>query len=219
MLVDVLRQVLFLLAHQLDGSLGSAIVVVSLGARLLLLPLTIRAALAARAQQARLALLQPDHERLRKRHSGDPLKLAESTQALHRQHGISLLPKGTLIPVLVQIPLGAALYQAIVKGVATRQRYLWIRDLARPDLFVTGVVGVFAAVGSYAAAGGQASAGAQTGMTTTTAVLISALAAVAFAYRIAAGVGVYWAASSLVGVLQSVIVRQVASRQLRAVGP
>ena len=213
--VDVLRQLLFLLAHQFDGSLGTAILAVSLGARLMMLPLTFRAAIAARRQQQRLATLQPELDRLRSRHAGDALALAEATQALYRQHGISALPRGGLLTALVQIPLGAALYQAIMRGVATRQGFLWMADLARPDALLAGIVGALAALGAYTSSvSAPSTPGAQAGMSITTTVLVGGLLAAAFAVRMASGVGVYWAASSLVGVGQSLLVRRFESRRL-----
>lgn len=198
-LVDVLRQILFLLAHHMDGSFGAAILVVSAVARLLIMPLTVRAALGARAQQARLAKLQPELDRLRKRHAKNAGELALATAELHRAHGISVLPKGTWLTMAVQLPLGAALYKAIRTGVN-------VGALARPDWGITAIVGLLAAANGYASSVTQPTS---TASAYTFAVVSGALS-IFFSYRLASGIGLYWAASSAVGILQPLLVRLAA---------
>src|SRR5688572_4515618 len=95
LLVDALRQLLFALAHQMDGSLGAAIAVIGGVARVLLLPLTVRAALAARDHQARILQLAPQLDALKTRYASRPGELAAQTAALYRENGITMLPKGT----------------------------------------------------------------------------------------------------------------------------
>jgi YidC/Oxa1 family membrane protein insertase len=211
--VEVLRQLIFLLSHHMGGSVGGAIVVVSAVARVLLLPLTVRAALAAREHQARIARIQPQLDALAKRNAGKPVDLATHTAALHREHGIPTLPKGTLLTLLVQFPIGAALYQAVRSGLTAGARFLWIGDLARPDYALTAVVGILAALGVYITGATQPAATTPAGMSTYSAAIVSGLLTVFFAFRLASGVGIYWAASSLVGLVQPVIVRQIVLRR------
>ncbi len=201
-LVELLRQTLFLLAHHMDGSLGAAIVVVSAAARLIIMPLTVRAALAARAQQARIAALAPELERLRARHGKDAGQLALATGELYRKHGISPMPKGTLLTFAVQLPLGAALYTAIRTGIT-------VGSLARPDWAITALVGMLAAASGYASAATQPTPATPAGLSTYTLAAVSALMAVFFTFRLASGIGIYWAASSFVGLLQPAIVARL----------
>jgi YidC/Oxa1 family membrane protein insertase len=212
-LVEVLRQLIFLLSHHMGGSVGGAIVVVSAVARVVLLPLTVRAALAARDHQARIARIQQQLDVLAKRHAGKPVDLATHTAALYDEHGIPTLPKGTLLTALVQFPIGVALYQAVRTGLTAGARFLWIGDLARPDFALTALVGILAALGVYVTGATQPTATTPAGLSTYSAAIVSGLLTVCFAFRLASGVGIYWAASSLVGLVQPVIVRQIALRR------
>src|SRR2546430_9016452 len=84
---DLSRAAIFAAAHVFAGSLGAGIVAVSLGVRLALLPLTIRLARRALAQQAILARLQPELQRLQARYGNDPAARWRRTQALYRREG------------------------------------------------------------------------------------------------------------------------------------
>ena len=131
-LVDIVRATIFAGTHVLGGSLGTSIVVISTLVRLALLPLTLRAARQARAQQARLAELQPQLERLKKRFAKDPAQLIAETRAFYKKHDIKL--SGTSVAsLLVQLPLLGALFSAVRNGLGARVRFLWVADLSRAD--------------------------------------------------------------------------------------
>jgi len=213
LLVDALRQLLFALAHHMDGSLGASVAVLAAVARVMLLPLTVRAALAARDHQARVLLLKPQLDALNKRYVGKPGELAVQTAALYQENDISPLPKGTLITALVQIPLGAAIYQAVRTGIRVGTRFLWIGDLTRPDFALTAVVGLLAALGVGITGATQPTGASPAGMPTCAMAVVSGLMTVFFAYRLASGIGIYWAASSVVGMLQPLIVRRIVLRR------
>ena len=209
LLVDALRAVLVVLTHTFGGSLGTAIVAVSIVVRLLLLPLTLRVALESRALERRKAKLKPELDRLAKRHADDPVELLRRTRALHEKHGIPALPRGMLALTLVQLPLGGALYHAIRTGLGVGQRFLWLADLGRPDAMVAGIVALLAA-GSVAASGQGASANGSAA--TWAGMLVSGVVSLLIVWRLAAGVGLYWGASSLVGIVQGLLVRRAEAR-------
>ncbi len=197
----------------MHGSLGGAIAVIAAITRVLLLPLTIRAALAAREHQARIRLLEPQLHDLKARHAGQPGELAVQTAALYKEHGVPALPKGTLITALVQLPLGAAVYQAVRTGISAGSRFLWIGDLTRPDFGLTAVVGALAALSVGITGATQPSGATTAGMSTYAMAVVSGLLTIGFAFRLASGLGVYWAASSAVGLLQPVIVHRIVARR------
>ena len=213
LLVDALRAVLVVLTHAFGGSLGTAIVAVSIVVRLLLLPLTLRVALESRALERRKAKLKPEVDRLAKRHADDPVELLRRTRALHEQHGIAALPRGTVALALVQLPLGGALYQAIRTGLGVGQRFLWLADLGRPDATVAGIAALLAA-GAVAASGQSASANGSAA--TWAGMAVSGAVTLLIVWRLAAGVGLYWGASSLVGIAQGLLVRRAESRAAAA---
>ncbi|HKN69315.1 MAG TPA: membrane protein insertase YidC [Gemmatimonadaceae bacterium] len=200
--LDLLRAVLFAFAHVCGGSLGGGIVVLSLIVRLALLPLTYRLALRGHEYQMALRRLKPQLDALKDRHGADPLRLAQETRALQTRNGIGMTPKGTFLGALVQMPIGAGIYQTIGSVAKRAAQFLWIHDLSRPDALVASVA---AGLAGAAVAAGPSSTGSR---------VSAALAAgVTFvvAWRLSAGVGLYWVASNIVGVVQSFLVRRAAA--------
>ena len=198
LVVDFVRALVFAMAHVFGNSVGSGILAVSVLARLALLPLTLRSARRVMAHQARMAELRPALERLRLRHGDDRAALAEATMRLYREHGIEVIPRGTLASTLIQLPIGAALYQAFASGLGPRLSFLWIGDLARPD----------AALAAIAASMAGLAAGLSTSSTNRGAILLSATITLVIAWRLSASVALYWVASSGVGAVQALVLRR-----------
>jgi YidC/Oxa1 family membrane protein insertase len=86
------------------GGLPAAIVLLTLGVRAALHPLTRRA---VRGERARLGLV-PALAALRRRHAGNPTRLAEESMALYRSAGVS--PWAGLMPALAQAPVFVVLF-------------------------------------------------------------------------------------------------------------
>lgn len=205
--VDLLGTLLVALSHVCGGSLGGGIVVLSLIVRLAMLPLTLRLAIRMREQQAALKRLTPRIEALKKRHARDRARLAKELQALYTANGIGAAPKGSLLTALVQLPVGAGLYQAIAGGVRRAASFLWIGDLARPDAIIAGLAAAAAGAAIVTAPDGSAQ--------TRTAAIVSTVLTFFFAWRLSAGVGLYWLTSNVVGVGQSLVLRRMTSADAR----
>src|SRR5690348_1524979 len=206
-LLDLLRIMLFALAHVCGGNLGGAIVVLSLIVRVALLPYTLRLAMRVRAHQLAMQRLAPEVERLRKRYANDPLRTAVKTRELYAANGIGLLPQGTWAGTIVQSILGGAVYRVVGTAATRAVGFLWMTDLTRPDVLIASVAAGLAGAATIAAGGGSASR--------TTAALA---AGVTFfvAWRLSAATGLYWVASNAVGVVQSLLLRRRAPRDAAA---
>jgi YidC/Oxa1 family membrane protein insertase len=198
LVVGFVRALVFAAAHVCGNSVGCGILAVSLLVRLALLPLTLRAARRGMAHQARLAELKPALDRLQADHANDRAALAEATLRLHREHGLGMLPRGTVAAALIQLPIGAALYQAFAKGLGPRLGFLWIGDLARPDAMLVGLAAALAGL----------TAGLGTTSNSRTAVAVSAALTLVIAWRLTASVALYWIASSSVGAVQALVLRR-----------
>lgn len=144
--VELVRVAIVSVAQVCGGSLGSAVVLVSVGIRLALLPLTLRIARQARTQQERVAKLRPTIEALQKRYAGDPARLWRETQALYRKHDVRLLTPSGMVTMLVQAPLLGALFSATRRGLGEKIRFLWIAELGRPDAVLAWVVATLTAI-------------------------------------------------------------------------
>ena len=105
--VAALHHVLSTLAGAVPGGLVVAIVLLTVGVRLVLFPLALKA---FRGQRA-LSALAPEVQRLRTKHAKDPQRLAEELRAVHRTAGVS--PFAALAPMLLSAPIGMALYRMV----------------------------------------------------------------------------------------------------------
>lgn len=201
MFVDGLSSLLAQLATWLDGSYGLAVIVLALLVRLALLPMTLKTAEQGWWRQQQLLALKPKLARLNERHAGDPAAKAKATQALYREHGVSGGLGSSLLVALVQAPLGAGIYAAIRQGVAGAGSFLWIPKLARPDVMLALVVGLlsFAALLLNPAMSEQART-----LLHWLPVVVSFLVV----WHLAAGLGLYWAGSSGVNLLQMALLRR-----------
>jgi YidC/Oxa1 family membrane protein insertase len=198
LIVGFVRALVFASAHFFGNSVGSGILAVSVLTRLALLPLTLRMARRAIAHQTRIAELKPALERLQRIHGGDRAALAEATVQLYQERGIEAIPRGTVLATLIQLPLGAAMYRAFASGLGPRLGFLWIGDLAHPDVMLAGVAASLAGL----------AAGLSTNSGSRSAVAVSATITFIIAWRLTASVALYWVASSSVGVVQALLLRR-----------
>ncbi len=202
--VDLVRATLFWLAHIFGGSLGTAILTLSLMVRLAFLPWTLRLAVKGRAMAERMKALAPQIEALKARHAQNPTKLSEATFALYREHDVGFLPPGTAKTLLIQAPVSIALSQAVASGAQRAAAFLWIGNLARPDVAIAAAAAILAGVAARVLP--ESSGG------TRTAAIVSATITLAVAWRMSAAMGLYWTASNAVGVGQSLLLRRPVSR-------
>jgi YidC/Oxa1 family membrane protein insertase len=203
--VDVIYATLVCVSTALGGSMGLAIAAVSLAARVLLLPLTLRLAYRALEVQAAVKKIEPQLARVRAKYKSDPRRVMEETGRLYQENGIKLVDGGSLLGTALQAPIFLGLFSAIRRGLASGGRFLWIKDLALPD---AGLAACCALVTALSAALGPSLPAAQR----LPAILVPALLTAVFLARMAAGIGVYSLASGLVGLVQALLVRRRAAR-------
>lgn len=212
MFVEGLSWLLEQLAHGFDGSYGVAVIVMAIAVRLLLLPMTLHAAEQAWHRQAKLVKLKPELARLRERHAKDPAAYASTTQALYRKHGVTSGMGSTLLTAMVQAPLGAGIYAAIRESVAGAGSFLWIGKLARPDAWLPFIVALLTCAAILL--NPTMSEQARTVMH-----WLPVVITLLVTWHLSAGLCLYWAGTSSVGVLQSALLRQRVSSAALGVPP
>jgi YidC/Oxa1 family membrane protein insertase len=105
--------VLVALSHILGGSFGLAIIALTIIVRLITWPLTKRQLNSTKA----LHEMQPKIQELQKKYGKNQQKLQQEMMKLYKEAGVN--PLGCLWPMLVQFPIWIALYQAIMRALAT----------------------------------------------------------------------------------------------------
>jgi len=115
--------VLIALSHLLSGEFGLAIIALTIVVRLISWPLTKRQLNSSKALQD----MQPKIQELQKKYGKNQQKLQQEMMKLYKEAGVN--PLGCLWPMLIQLPIWIALYQAIMRALATTPENLL--DLAQ----------------------------------------------------------------------------------------
>ncbi len=201
--VDVLREAMFVYAQASNGNLGLGIITVTFLARLALFPVTLRLARRAARQREVMRRLEPELAGVRSRFKDNPQRLAEETRRLFAREGASMIPAMGCLGALLQTPVFLALFSAVRQCAVAGGRFLWIRDISRPDIALAVIVAALTA--------GSMAAGPQPETAAPNRLLMLALPAVFTLItlgQMASGVGLYWGVSSVVGLAQGVILRR-----------
>jgi YidC/Oxa1 family membrane protein insertase len=151
--------VLIALSHILGGSFGLAIIALTVIIRLISWPLTKRQLNSTKALQD----MQPKIQELQKKYGKNQQKLQQEMMKLYKEAGVN--PLGCLWPMLIQFPIWIALYQAIMRALATtpenlldlaqrlyswdvvsqaiplNSHFLWLNLGSQGDLFLAIIVG------------------------------------------------------------------------------
>jgi YidC/Oxa1 family membrane protein insertase len=110
---DPVLNVLIALSHVLFSNFGLAIIVLTIVIRLAMWPLTKRQLNSTKALQT----MQPKIQELQRKYGKNQQKLQQEMMKLYKEAGVN--PLGCIWPMLIQFPIWIALYQAIMRGLAT----------------------------------------------------------------------------------------------------
>ena len=115
--------------HKVVGNWGWAIVLLTIGIKLLFFPLSA----ASYKSMAKMRTVTPRLMALKERYGDDRQKLNQEMMALYKREKIN--PLGGCLPIAVQIPVFIALYWALLGAVEIRDApwILWITDLSAAD--------------------------------------------------------------------------------------
>ncbi|MCM8796312.1 MAG: membrane protein insertase YidC [Candidatus Omnitrophica bacterium] len=107
---------------------GLAIIILSITVYFLLFPLTLKQMRSIKEMQ----VLQPKIEELRNIYKNNPQKLNKEIMELYKEHKVN--PFGGCLPLILQIPIFFALYQALIRSINLKgAHFLGIKDLSAPD--------------------------------------------------------------------------------------
>ena len=131
MLYFITKPIFFCLdwLNGLTGNFGLAIIIFTIGVRLLFFPL----ASYSYRSMGKMKALQPKIKALREQYKDDQTKLQQATMQLYREYKIN--PASGCLPMLLQMPVLFALYKVIFITIEMRHApfFGWIHDLSAPD--------------------------------------------------------------------------------------
>ncbi|MVP00764.1 MULTISPECIES: YidC/Oxa1 family membrane protein insertase [Paenibacillus] len=136
-----LSDLLDFFAKSLADSYGLSILIVTIIIRVIVLPLTLKQYRSSKAMQA----IQPEMTKIREKFKDNPQKQQEETMKLFQKNGVN--PLAGCFPILVQMPILLALYQAIIRNPNIfSHEFLWMK-LGVPDPYY--ILPILAAITTY----------------------------------------------------------------------
>src|SRR3989338_5805811 len=116
------------LLNNIVHSWGLSIIILSVLLNVILFPLTLKSF----NSMQKMHELHPQMEKLKAQHKDNPQKLNKEVMELYKKYNIN--PLSGCLPLLLQMPIFIALYQALTKSIDLRRaNFLWIKDLSMPD--------------------------------------------------------------------------------------
>ncbi|WP_124728796.1 YidC/Oxa1 family membrane protein insertase [Staphylospora marina] len=176
------------------GNFGLSILVVTFLVRLAVFPLTWKQQKSAEAMKQ----IQPQMVKIREKYKNNPQKMQEETMKLFQKEGVN--PMAGCLPMLVQLPILFAFYQAIMYNPHIRtSEFLWL-ELGKADPYF--ILPILAAVTTYIQliATGSADNPQMKVMLWVMPVMIFVLA-----YQFPAALSLYWVYSNIFTILQYLI--------------
>jgi YidC/Oxa1 family membrane protein insertase len=119
------------LFHRFAPNWGWDIILLTVGLRILTLPMSIK----SQRSMLRMQKLQPQMERIRAQFKDNPERINREMVDLYKRNHVN--PLGGCAPMAIQLPIFLALYEALLSAVELRHAAFlwWIKDLSAPDCF------------------------------------------------------------------------------------
>jgi YidC/Oxa1 family membrane protein insertase len=125
------------LTYRVTGNYGIDIIIISILIKIIFLPLTQISMKSMKEMQK----VQPEMNRLKEQYKNDKAKLQQEIMLLYKRRKIN--PMSGCLPMLIQIPVFIALYNALQNGIEMRHApfFLWIVDLSAKDpIYITPII-------------------------------------------------------------------------------
>ena len=203
--VYYLSQFVLWIAKVCGGSYGWAIIIFTVIIRVILLPLNAVQINSTRKMQE----IQPELKALQKKYSSKDLetrnKLNEETQKLYKEAGVN--PYAGCLPMVIQLPVMWALYQAIWRTPELQNgKFLWM-DLGKPDPYyiLPILAAVFTFLSSYIATLSVPKS-SQTTMTKMMSYVMAIMVGI-WAIIFQSAISLYWVISNLFQVGQTLVLQ------------
>lgn len=185
----------------INGQIGIGIILFTILIRTLLLPLFQIQIKSSRKMQE----LQPKLKALQAEYPGTDMEsrqqLYEATQALYKENGVSM--RSSMIPLLIQMPILLALFQALTRVEALKVgHFLWL-NLGEPDPIF--VLPVLAAGFTFLSTWLTNKSAIEKNMAMTVMTFAMPVMIFLFALPAASGVSLYWTVSNAYQVVQTLV--------------
>ena len=197
---------------------GLVIILVTIVIRLILAPVMHKSLKGQRAMSA----IQPKISALKDKHKDDQAELAKATMALYKEHNIS--PFSSCLPLLIQLPILIALYQVFRQALHGNLKGLYhfvhnpgmlnpklfgLIDLSHPNIIFAILAGLVQFWQSWMISKWQTGTKDSTTKAMNAQMLyVLPLVSIFIAWRLPAGLPLYWIVTTLFAVLQQIYINK-----------
>ncbi len=208
----ILNLLVALYNHIPGHDVGVVIILVTVLIRVILSPFMHKSLKGQKAMTA----IQPKIAELRTKHKDDQQEQAKAMMALYKEHNVS--PFSSCLPLLIQLPILIALYQEFAKALKGNldglyifvhnpgvliPKFLGLIDLGHPNIIFAIVAGLVQFWQSWMISKWQTNTGDATAKAMNVQMLyILPLVSIFIAWRLPAGLPLYWIVTTLFAVLQ-----------------
>ena len=182
-----------------------AIIIFTLLARIILMPISLKSAYKIYKNKLAIERVKPEVERLKDIYSENPGELAKRTMALYKKNGIKFLDGTAIINISSQGILGLGIFQ-VLKNMVFGSKFMWITNIAKPDVILAFIVGVLTFLSMQMMPGAVEQ---QSVLIFLIPAMISMFVLVSFP----AALGLYWATSNIVTMVQALVLRMIISKE------
>lgn len=187
-----------------------AIIIFTLIARIMLMPISLKSAYLMHKNKVALTKLKPEIEQLKDTYSDNPGEIAKRTMAIYKKNGIKFLDKTTVFNIGTQGVLGLGIFQAL-KSMVFSSKFMWIADIAKPDVILAFIVGVLTFISMQLMPGAVE-------QQNTLIFFIPAIISMFVLVSFPSALGLFWATSNIVTLMQTLALRAIVLKQSHSVG-
>jgi YidC/Oxa1 family membrane protein insertase len=195
-LLDIFKDVL--------GNYGLSILVLTFLVRLIVFPLTWK----QQQSTQRMQEIQPEMMKIRKKYEKNPQKMQEETMKLFQKHNIN--PMAGCLPLLIQIPVLFAFYQAIMGNEHIKESSFLYLQLGSPDpYFILPLIAAFTTYLQFIVTGAQSNPQMK--------VMVWIMPVMIFflAYQFPSALSLYWVYGNIFTIAQSLILQKLNKKEVK----
>ncbi|MEA1961541.1 MAG: YidC/Oxa1 family membrane protein insertase [Bacillota bacterium] len=182
-------------------SYGLAIILMTIAIKLVLFPLTQKQMKSMRAMQE----IQPKTKYIQEKYKDEPQVMQAKIMELYKENGVN--PMGGCLPLLIQMPIFIAFYQSLFNfefAVEAHAKFFWIPNIGQPDPYF--ILAILAALTTYYQQ--KISMVKSNDPTQKTMLYFMPLFMAFIAYKLPAGLPLYWVIFNILGILQQLYVNR-----------
>ncbi len=180
---------------------GLAIILMTIAIKLAMFPLTQKQMKSMRAMQE----IQPKTKYIQEKYKDDPQLMQQKIMEMYKENGVS--PFGGCLPLLIQMPIFIAFYQSLFNFKFVNEAhagFLWIPNIGQPDPYF--ILAILAAVTTFIQQ--KISMVESNDPTQKTMLYFMPVFMAWIAYKMPAGLPLYWVVFNILGILQQLYVNQ-----------